>query len=210
MLGAVAFFLSAALAVNASATMIDITFTSTDGAGIVGTNSIDASAGDLLTATVSMRADALTGVSSYGISVMFDMDMGSNELDLIMVRELLNFPFAFNFDMGCADTQESTFALVGQVLTCEAATIGAGPPPPVSVDIIELDFRVTANVANGNIDIMTGNFNPGFDGVFDNASLEVMPVYGTASVNLIPEPSTGILVGLGLGGLLVCSRKRSS
>ncbi len=71
-LGVVAFFLSAALAVNASATTIDVRFTATNGAGIVGSNLIDALPGDMLTATVSIGADA-AGVSSYGISVIFDM-----------------------------------------------------------------------------------------------------------------------------------------
>ena len=127
--GAAVFFIGTALAFNASATTIDITFTATNGAGIVGSNSIDAAPGDLLTATVSIGADA-AGVAQYGISVMFDMDFG-DELDLVFATELLHAPLTFNLDAGCASTQESTGALVGNVLTCEAGTFGAGPPPPV-------------------------------------------------------------------------------
>ncbi len=204
--GAAVLFIGAALAFNASATMVDIVFTATTGSGTPGTNKIGAEAGDLLTAIVSIEPDA-AGVSSYGISVLFDMDLG-NELDLDSVTELLNAPFTFNFDPGCASTQESTGAKVGNVLTCEAATFGAGPPPPTSVAIMELKFLVTANVVDDLFDIELGFFNPGFDGVFDNAGGSVNPTFGRASVNVIPEPDTALLIGFGLVGLGVRLRKR--
>jgi len=204
--GVAMFFIGASLAFNASAATVGIVFTATTGSGTPGTDEIGAEPGDLLTAIVSIEPDA-AGISSYGISVLFDMDLG-NELDLASVTELLNAPFTFNFDPGCASTQESTGAQEGQVLTCEAGTFGTGPPPPTSVAIMELQFFVTANVVDDSFDIELGFFNPGFDGVFDNAGGSVIPIFGRASVNVIPEPNTALLLGLGFVGLASRLRKR--
>ncbi|MFP8881602.1 MAG: PEP-CTERM sorting domain-containing protein [Myxococcota bacterium] len=203
------FFIAALLAFNASATTIDITFTATDGLGTVGSDTISALPGDTLSATVSLTADS-AGVSSYGISLLFDTDFG-DELNLISVTELLTAPFAFNLNVGCRSAQESTGSQAGNVLTCEAGTFGAGPALS-TVDIIDLVFLVTANVATDGSDIEIGLFNTGFDGVFDNgvSALSVIPIFGQAAVNLrVPEPSTGLLVGLGLLGFALRSRKRN-
>ena len=204
------FFVTAVLAFNASATSIDITFTATDGLGTVGSNTISALPGDTLSATVSLTADS-DGVSVYGISLLFDTDFG-DELNLISVTELLTAPFTFNLNVGCESSEESTGSQAGNVLTCEAATFGVGPSL-ATVAIIDLVFQVTANVESDGFDIETGLFNTGFDGVFDNqqSSLAVSAIFGQAAVNLsTPEPSTGLLVGLGLLGFALRSRKRSS
>lgn len=198
--------LGATLAIEASATTVGIRFTGTTGGGIIGTNSIDAAPGDVLTAIVGLTADAF-GVSSYGVSVQYDIDLG-DELDLLSATELLNAPFQFNSTVGCASTQESSAAQLGNVLNCEAATFGAGPPPPPTVDIIELMFLVTGNVATDGFDIETGFFSVGFDGMFDNAGSPSSVTFGTASVN-VPEPSTALLIGLGIVGLATRSRMRS-
>ena len=207
-LGAATFFIGAVFAFNASATTIDITFTATDGLGVVGSNTISALPGDTLSASVSISADA-AGVSSYGISMLFDTDFG-DELNLISVSELLTAPFTFNVTPGCASTQESSGAQAGNVLTCEAGTFGVGPSL-ATVDIMDLVFQVTANVESDGFDIETGLFNAGFDGVFDNVGGPVTPTFGQAAVDLLllQEPGTGLLVSLGLLGFALRSRKRS-
>ncbi len=207
-LGAAVFFITALLAFNASATSIDITFTATDGLGTVGSDTISALPGDTLSATVSLTADS-AGVSSYGISLLFDTDFG-DELNLISVNELLTAPFTFNVTPGCASTQESSGAQAGNVLTCSAVTFGVGPSL-ATVDIMDLVFLVTANVATDGFDMETGLFNTGFDGIFDNVGGPVTPTFGQAAVDLllVPEPGTGLLVSLGLLGFALRSRKRS-
>ena len=207
-LGAAAVLISAVFAFNASATSIDITFTATDGLGTVGSNTISALPGDTLSASVSISADA-AGVSSYGISMLFDTDFG-DELNLISVNELLTAPFTFNVTPGCASTQESSGAQAGNVLTCEAGTFGVGPSLATG-DIMDLVFLVTANVATDGFDMETGVFNTGFDGIFDNVGGPVTPTFGQAVVDLLllPEPGTGLLVSLGLLGFALRSRKRS-
>ena len=207
-LGAATFFIGAVFAFNASATTIDITFTATDGLGVVGSNTISALPGDTLSASVSISADA-AGVSSYGISMLFDTDFG-DELNLISVNELLTAPFTFNVTPGCASTQESSGAQAGNALPCEAGTFGVGPSL-ATVDIMDLVFLVTANVATDGFDMETGLFNTGFDGIFDNVGGPVTPTFGQAAVDLLllPEPGTGLLVSLGLLGFALRSRKRS-
>ena len=206
--GAATFFIGAVFAFNASATTIDITFTATDGLGVVGSNTISALPGATLSASVSISADA-AGVSSYGISILFDTDFGG-ELNRISVSELLTSPLTFNVTAGCASTQESSGAQAGNVLTCEAGTFGVGPSL-ATVDIMDLVFHVTAKVATDGFDMETGVFNTGFDGIFDNVGGPVTPTFGQAAVDLLllPEPGTGLLVSLGLLGFALRSRKRS-
>lgn len=198
--------LAAATPWPASATSIGITFTSTSGSGVTGSNSIDAAPGDTLTATVSLAIDAL-GVSSYGISLKFDTDFG-NELTLLSATELLPAGFTFNLNPGCQSTQQSSATQEGNVLGCEAGTFGTGPVS-TSVDIFTVDFEVTANVATDGTDMETFLGSSGFDGIFANNSSDVTPTsFGTASVNLlVPEPTTGFLLGLGVFGLAFLARK---
>lgn len=137
---------------------------------------------------------------------MFDTDFGE-ELNLISVTELLTAPFTFNLNVGCQSSAESTGSQAGNVLTCEAATFGAGPSL-ATVAIIDLVFQVTANVESDGSDIETGLFNTGFDGVYNSGpQLPVTPIFGQAAVNVfVPEPGTGLLVGLGLLGVAVRRR----
>ena len=190
---------------DAFATSVEIVFIATDGVGVPGSNTIAAAPGDTLTAMISIAADA-AGVSIYGISLVFDMDV-DDELQLISATELLNAPFMFNADPGCASTQESTGAKSGAVRTCEAATLAEGPTGPGLVDIIEVVFQVTDNVATDGFDIETGLFNAGFDGIFDNADQPVTAVYGEAAVNRVPEPDGLLLVGLGFLAVLRLRRR---
>ena len=202
----IALAFAAATPWSASATSIGITFTSTSGSGVTGSNSIAAAPGDTLTATVSMAIDAL-GVSSYGVSLKFDMDFG-DELTLLNATELLPAGFTFNLTPGCESTQQSSATQEGNVLGCEAGTFGLGPVS-TTVDIFTVAFQVTANVATDGSDMETFLGSSGFDGVFDNAAVAVTPTsFGTAAVNLfVPEPTTGLLLTLSLLGLVVVSRK---
>ena len=186
----VALALAGATPWSASATSLGITFTSTSGSGVIGSNAIDAAPGDTLTATVSLAIDAL-GVSSYGVSLRFDTDLG-DELTLLSATELLPPGFSFNLNPGCQSTQQSSTTQPGNVLGCEAATLATGPVS-TTVDIFTVEFQVTANVATDGADMETFVNPGGFDGIFDNAGNPVTPTsFGTAAVNLL-VPERGFL-----------------
>jgi hypothetical protein len=188
-----------------AATSVDVTFTATTGAGTPGSNTISAAPGDRLTAIVRVYADS-AGVSVYGLSLRFDEDLG-DELTLVSANELLNPPFDFNLTQGCASTQESTGAQPGEVLFCEAGTFDSGPPPPTTVEIIEVVLQATANVASDGPDLEAGFFHAA-DGMSDNADKPVSPAFGDATVNLLPEPLIGPPISVVL--IVALSRRRAA
>jgi hypothetical protein len=131
------------------------------------------------------------GVSSYGISALFD----NTELSLAGAPASTELqPLGgggFNFTAGVASESQ----VLGQVYTFEAATFGLGPAS-TSITIGTISYTVTALVNDGVPDITLGFYNAGVDGLFDNAGLPVVPVIADASV--VPEPSAGVLL---LGGM---------
>jgi hypothetical protein len=183
-------------------------FTGTTGSGIVGSNEIYAESGDVLTMNLMLQApDDGDGINSYGVSVKFDDD-----LDIILApgpQESLPSDFVFNLTSGVAGTQESTLAQMGFIYTFEAATFGVGPVGGDPFVIGTFQFLVTSNVADDGPDIFSGFFNDTIDGICKNSGpcWNEGPVeFGTATV--VPEPSTALLMGLGLIGLARVSRRR--
>ena len=64
------------------------------------------------------------------------------------------------------------------------------------------------------VDVFSGLFNGLFDGIYDGDNNPVSAIiFGTATLNptpAIPEPGTVSLLGLGLVGLVLASRRRRS
>jgi hypothetical protein len=178
--------------------IVDVVFIATTGAGTVGGASIDAVPGDVLIAELRISADA-EGVSSYGVSLAYDLDL-RNELDVLSVSELTPAGFAFSFTPGVvALVEESTANRSGRILTFEAVTLGLGPASQTFA-VGRIELLVGAAVASDGFDLEMGLFNPGVDGLFDNDGDDLAPfaVFGSASVNLVPEPGTALLLGLGV------------
>ncbi len=175
---------------------VGVVFTSTTGTGAVGGATIDVAPGDIVTATIRLSADT-AGVSSYALSIEFDSDL-NDELDLISVTEALPVGFQFNLTSGVASTQESSSSQMGNVLTFEAGTFGAGPAS-TTFAIGTIEFQVSSNVARDGPDIFSGAFNVGFDDIFDNQGVRITDSasFGSASVGVPVVP------GLGLPGLLL-------
>jgi len=193
--------LPALLATSAGATPIaELVFVASSGAGAPGTSTIQAEPGDLLTAEIRVTAGP-EGVSAYGISLEFDVDLG-DELDVVSVTELLPPGFSFSFTPGVARIQESAATRPGRVLTFEGATLGLGPANRTFV-IGELVLRVTDALATDGADLVLGLWNPGVDGLFDNAGADLAPSasFGSASIVALPEPASALLVALGLAAL---------
>lgn len=141
------------------------------------------------------------GVSSYGISALFD----NTELSLVGApasTELQPLPGGFNFTVGVSSESQA----LGRVYTFEAATFGLGPVN-TSFTIGTINFTGTALVNDGLPDITLGLYNFGIDGLFDNAGNAVVPVFADGFV--VPEPSTGTLLVCGMATTWLVRRRRS-
>jgi hypothetical protein len=195
------------LAPNVWAAAVSFEWTATTGSGSPGSNFILAAPGDQVTLDILLTADA-SGVSSYGISMEFDNDLG-NELNLLNATELLPGGFLFNLTPGVAGTVESDASTVGRVNTFEAATFGAGPVSTTFV-IGQVRFLATASLVTDGSDIFAGLFNSGIDGLFNNSGQDLGPTadFGEAGVNLVPIPASLPLLGSGLAVLGFLIRRR--
>ncbi len=187
--------------------IVDIIWTATTGGGTTGGSTIFGGVGNVHEATIFLTPDAggTKGISSYSISLEFDTDL-VDELKLISATELLPAGFTFNITTGVASSTDSSGAAKGDVLSYEAATFGLGPTAATAFAIGTVEFQTTANVATDGLDVFSGLFNVGIDGLFDNAGLPETATFNSASVN-IPEPATSLLLAAGLAALAARRRR---
>lgn len=175
------------LASNASATaLIDVVWLET------GTAVAGGPPGTPLTAQIFLTSDA-AGISAYGVSLRFDDDV---VLASTAPTELLPSGFAFNLTSGVEGTNSDT------VLTFEAATFGAGPTS--SRFLIGLVNFLVSDAKPDGTDLIPGLFNTGIDAIFDNGGLPV--VVEAIGAEVVPEPTTLVLLAMGIGGLTLRRR----
>ena len=87
-----------------------------------------------------------------------------------------------------------------------AAGAGYLPTGSGAVHIADITFHVTGAV--GGNSVLQSFFDPILGGWLDNASaFSLNAVFGSATVHVIPEPATAILVGAGFLGLLAAGRR---
>jgi len=208
---------------DAGATVtFSLVWTSTSGTGIVGTNDISADIGDVLTLSIRMTTDQTLG--GHGVSLNFDTDLG-NELNLFSPGGGKNWA---GTTFGTA-TMISNYAQIGPVGTATDSTgVLAGRintfnsgvlTGPLFLPVGTYTIGTARFVANGAVglqpdgaDVFVGLFNTGVDDVLNNGNLAIpigSLVFGSASVNseVIPEPGTASLLGLGLVGLVLAGRR---
>jgi hypothetical protein len=183
--------------------IVELVWVATTGTGSAGGATIAAAPGDVLTGEIRVTGDV--GISSYGLSLEFDLDLG-DELDVDSVTELTPPGFAFSFTPGVALVQESTAFQRGRVLTFEAATLGVGPAAFVVGHVV---FTVGAGVASDGPDLFLGLFHAGVDGLFDDdgQDLAALADFRSATVNAIPEAASAALLALGVLGLALRARR---
>ncbi len=149
----------------------------------------------------------LAGVSSYGISALFDnTELTLNGVpDSAAATEFLPAGFAFNINAGVNSASQA----LGQVYTFDAATFGAGPVATMFA-IGSISFVASAPVTNASLDVTPGLFNVGFDGIFDNAGGDLGPgaVFVGGTVNVVPEPASAALLLAGAGVVALRNRRR--
>ncbi|MHC4714794.1 MAG: PEP-CTERM sorting domain-containing protein, partial [Planctomycetota bacterium] len=78
---------------------------------------------------------------------------------------------------------------------------------PGSLHIADLQFHVTGAFGNN---VVQSLMNPVADGWGDNNFVFTLnATFGSATINVIPEPTTAILVGIGFLALVAAGRRTS-
>ena len=95
--------------------------------------------------------------------------------------------------------------IVGQMNQFTGAGSGYLPTGPGTIHVADITFHVVGLPGNT---VVQSFFDPILDGWLDiNSTFSLNAVFGSATVHVIPEPATAILVGAGFLGLLAAGRR---
>jgi hypothetical protein len=192
---------------------VDLLFVGRNGGAIAPTASVGALPGDTLTMAVRMRNDEALTVAVFSLN--YDLD-GDNELDVVSAFQWFGIPLGKAgsdfFAPVNRDVFSSTATFVGsfQGATTNLSLPRTLPATPGGYQMGTVVWKVNAGVNDDGADIISGILNFGVDG-FGDAVFNLMDArvrFNSATVNLIPEPGTASLLGLGLVGLVLLRRHR--
>ena len=110
-------------------------------------------------------------------------------------NEWLPLGFERNLSDGFDLLTESSGSALGEIQSCEAATLGVGIASG-SFLACEIEFAASADLAEDGEDIFVGLFATGVDALFasDGSDLAAAAVFANASVHPVPEPSAELSI----------------
>jgi len=197
---------------------VDMLFIGTTGAGTVGSNTIQAAAGDTLTMAVLMKNDVPVSLAQF--MIVYDLPGPTNELDIVSVVVWGGVPVAGA--KGAKFTPISPPSLITQNVI---SSFNSAVPPPPALPLAPFGGAFAAAFPTGYQMGTVTWVATGASGTTIGAGINLQGVIGqafigTGGVNIsstvlfnaasvvIPEPATAALLGLGLVGIMAVGRRR--